>query len=226
LAGLLGMIRDHVEGQHAIDFANPKRPPPPPNYRRKIAIYGAAAAVVFGAVVYHFASQISEANAAVRDSIKKLREVERVLERTNEKKMVVDEIAAWQARDVNWLDELRDLSARFPVGRDAVVQRLTASPTEKGGIIDLQVQVRDPAVMQQMENQLRDAYHQVRAKGATQRSEQDTYQWQTDVTVYVTQRTKQQYVQQFLPKEESAAPEEPAAPATQLSRAEPTAERK
>ena len=226
LAGLLGMIRDHVDGHHAIDFVNPRRPPPPPNYRRKIAMYGAVAAVLVATVFHHFLDQRHQAEAEVQRLAGKVKDVELVLEATNKKKAIVDEIGRWQASDVNWLDELRDLSTRFPAGRDAVVQRLSALPSSSGGIIDLQVHVRDPSVMTRMENQLRDQYHQVRVKGVLQRSEEDAFRWQSDVTVYVIQRSKDQYAQHVGTPEDQDPSNTAEEPAPRILQAEPPAERK
>jgi hypothetical protein len=224
-AGLLGMIRDHVDGQHAINFVDPKRPPPPPNYRRKFALYGAVAAVCAGAMFYHFFDQVSQAKQDVAKLSGQLNKVEQLLEVTNRQKAVVDAVARWQADNVNWLDELRDLSRRFPEGSEALVQRLSAVPASNGGVIDLQVQVRDPAVMTQMEDQFRDRFHQVRVKGATQRSEQEAFGWQTDVTVYVRQRNKEQYVRQMTETEEETADAETVDAVPRVSQAEPRPER-
>ena len=64
-AGLLGMIRDQVDGRHAIDFVHPKLPPPPVNHRRRAALYAAVAVVAVGSVGFHFAGQIQQARSDV-----------------------------------------------------------------------------------------------------------------------------------------------------------------
>ena len=75
-------------------------------------------------------------------------------------------IDAFAAGDVNWLDQLHELSQEFPSAADAVVDSATFSTlTEGGGQIFLEGYVRDPAVIEQMESRLRDAQHQVTGSG-------------------------------------------------------------
>ena len=225
-AGLLGMIRDHVDGRHGIDFVNPRRPPSPPNYRRKFALYGAVAAVGAGMMFYHFFDQVSQAKQNVTVLSGQLKKAEGLLDATNKQKAIVNAVARWQADDVNWLDELRDLSVRFPGTGDAVVQRLSAATAGDGGVVDLQVHVRDPSVMTELENKFRDRFHQVRVKGATQRSEEDAFGWQSDVTVYVRQRAKEQYAQQMAGTDDATTGADSEKPASLISQVELPPERK
>ena len=120
----------------------------------------------------------------------------------------IEAIAAWKNRDVNWLEELRDLSLRFPGPRDAVVLRMSMRPSQgDGGLIDLQGLVRDPKVVVNLERQIRDEFRTVRSRRVQQRTQEDDYTWVYETSVSVAPRRPEQY-------STPAAATKPAAPAT------------
>jgi hypothetical protein len=89
---------------------------------------------------------------------------------------VIDDFAAG---DVNWLDQLHELSREFPSAADAVVDTATFNTlTEGGGQMFLEGYVRDPAVIEQMESRLRDPQHQVTGGGTQFEERQAEYRWQ------------------------------------------------
>ncbi len=96
------------------------------------------------------------------------------LDKVKQKQAVVDAVWRWETDNVNWLDELYDLTRRFPSGRDAIIRRLTISPGRDGElVVDLYVQVRDPAVITQFGDQLRDTFHDVRSTGVSEQADID-----------------------------------------------------
>ena len=109
----------------------------------------------------------------------------------------IEAIAAWKNRDVNWLEELRDLSIRFPGPRDAVVLRMSMRPSQgAGGLIDLQGLVRDPKVVVNLERQVRDDFRTVRSRRVQQRTQEDDYTWLYETSVSVAPRRPDQYAVQ------------------------------
>ena len=186
-APLVGMIHDHVDRAHRVDFIHPKQPPPPLNYRRQIAFYGTVAAALLAIVAFALSDRLAQANATNKGLSQNLRGLERRLKKTQPKKAVVDAVHAWQDRGVNWLDELKDLSIRFPKGSDAVVDRMSMTPGGESthGIVDFQVRVRNPDIVAEMEDQLRDTRHQVRSKRVAEQSKRSAYPWQFQATVQI-----------------------------------------
>ena len=106
----------------------------------------------------------------------------------------VAEIEAWTNSDVNWLDEFRELSQRFPNRRDAVLLRLTMQRAPDGGVMVLQGLVRAPGIVGRMEESLRDDHHKVSSDNLQEKALDGAYAWQFDTEVTVAKRDKSQYV--------------------------------
>ena len=133
------------------------------------------------------AAEIAELRDALDNTTAKL-------EKVKQKQAVVDAVWRWQTDNVNWLDELYDLTRRFPNGRDAIIRRLTISPGRDGElVVDLYVQVRDPAVITQLGDQLRDAFHDVRSKGVSEQSSSTDYPWQFETRITLRKRDVDEY---------------------------------
>lgn len=196
LAPLLGLIYEHVTHSPSVDFLHPKRPPAPPNLLRRAGIYAAAATILLGAGAYYvwdLHAQAKEEIAALTDSLEK---ISAQVDKIQEKQTVVDSVWQWQMDSINWLDELYDLTRRFPSGRDAIIRRLAISPGRAGeGIIDLTVQVRAPEVIDQLGDQLRDEFHDVRSKGVSEQSSSGDYPWQFETRITLRKREVEDYRQ-------------------------------
>ncbi len=194
LSPLLGMIYDHYAKSHATDFLHPKEPPPPPNQVRQVAGYVAAAmlvVVIGGYMMWESRAKAAEELAGIRSTLTKTTER---LEKVKQKRAVVDAVWQWQGDNVNWLDEFYDLARRFPSGRDAMIRRFSVSPGRGGAsVIDLNVHVRDPAVVTQMEDQLRDAYHDVRCTGVSEQAAAGDYPWQFETRITLRPRDTDEY---------------------------------
>ena len=103
-------------------------------------------------------------------------------------------IEEWSLGGVCWLDELRDLSMRFPKPRDAVVLRMTlgGSPTG-GGTIELEGLVRDHSIVRRMETGLRDDHHEVSTRRVQESVQGATYTLRFDTSIGVSTRDKSEY---------------------------------
>jgi len=195
-AALLGMLWDEAGGTApAIDFLHPRQRPAPPNRRRRWAIAGAVAACALGAFAYSTWSQFAKVNAKNEALAAQLKDLDDTAKKAVQRQQVAQAVREWNAGDVVWLDELRDLSLRFPKARDAVVLRMSLTHARAGGgTVDLQGVVRDPAIVGRMERNLRDEYHEVRSKGVKERVQDKGYAWQFESSVSVAHRDKNQYV--------------------------------
>ncbi|NLY00453.1 MAG: hypothetical protein GXY83_30530 [Rhodopirellula sp.] len=205
-ASLMGMLLDEVQaGAHAIDFLHPRKKPQPPNYRRLATAAGLLVAAVLAAAGYFVYDQIATLDADIAGLTLRKKELDQSLKKAADQQKVVAAFEQWRAGDVTWLDELRDLSQRFPPSRDAIVLRMNLAPARgTGGSIDMQCLVRDPTIVVRMEQAIRDQFHQIRSKRVQQRGKEKAYTWQFETSMYAARRDKQQYLGK--PDEEEKAP--------------------
>lgn len=194
LAPLLGVLLDEAAGSHPIDLLHPRRPPHPWARRRLAALAVGGLALVALTLGLYVWGNLAEANADNERLATRLRDLNETAKKAAKQKDRIEAVAAWKNRDVNWLEELRDLSLRFPGPRDAVVLRMSMRPAQgDGGLIDLQGLVRDPKVVVTLERQIRDEFRAVRSRRVQQRTQEDDYTWVYETSVSVAPRRPEQY---------------------------------
>ncbi len=194
LSPLVGMVHEHFSRTHLLDFLHPKKPPAPPNYYRRAGIYAAAALVLVAVGAYYAwdaRTQDNDEIAAIRGSLESTQDK---LDKIKQKQAVVDAIWQWETDNVNWLDELYDLTRRFPGGRDAIIRRLAVSTAGAGQlVVNLSVEVRDPAVITQLGEQLRDAFHDVRSTNVAEQTGSSDYPWRFETQITLRKRDVDDY---------------------------------
>ena len=114
--GLVGLL--HLRGSRGglpVNFAAPKQPRPPedPN-RRKFVLVGAVAAAVLVAVGMLAFLEITKLDKQVKEQTLKNSDLDLQLAAFEVDDKRVKAIGGWADQDVVWLDELYDLTARFP----------------------------------------------------------------------------------------------------------------
>ncbi len=127
-ASLLGMILDEANNAHAIDFLHPRRPPRPPNRRRQALAIAAAVLALALAGGWYFWDQTT---AIDRENVRlagELKGYDDLLKRQAQDRQLVAALRQWSTAEVLWLEELRDLSLRFPPSRDALLMRMSLAP--------------------------------------------------------------------------------------------------
>jgi hypothetical protein len=195
-AALVGMILDESYGAHAVDFLHPKRPPPPVDRRRIVVAAVVAAVLAVVALGYYAWSEVAAADEEVQRLTDELKERDDLLKRTAEPRQLVEAVRDWQSGEIVWLDELRDLSLRFPSGRELIVQRMTMATDRSGGGIEFNGMVRDQEVVTRMEQGMRDQYHEVRSRRLQERDQGKGYPWVFETSMSVAGRDKESYVEQ------------------------------
>ena len=163
-APLIGMlVADQAHSAWLIDFLNPrKRYEAPPNRGRKALLTGIpiALAAVLGYFVLaqmrsldHQIKTLKDANAAVKPEVD---QVVRSIARTEKVDQFLD-------GDVNWLEELKRLSEQMPASENMIITSLNANsdPRRGGGKLNVIGSVKNPDVIDQFENALRDENHEV-----------------------------------------------------------------
>jgi len=194
-AGLLGMALDEAHDSHAIDFLHPRKKPKPLDRRRVAAVAVAAVAALAVGIGYYVSSTLAEVDGRNRDLEARLRHLNGLLQRTAKETQVYAAVRQWEARNVLWLEELRELSLILPGGQDMVIQRMSLSPaqTGNGGVIRLQGVVQDSSTVVRLEHGLRDGYHRIRSPSVSQHGQPPNETWSFDASVFVLKRHKGQY---------------------------------
>jgi hypothetical protein len=128
VAPLLGSLGLPAEpAPHLIDFANPRRRPEPKrDLRRWYIVGGAAAALAFLALLTAVVL-IFNRRAEVADLRAQLEQLHAATKGADQFISDVDQIDHWKRGDVNWLDELSEISTRLPMPDDVIVKSFSGS---------------------------------------------------------------------------------------------------
>jgi hypothetical protein len=198
-AALIGIVWDHLGTGAPLDFANPKQPPRAPRVRQKTIVYGTAVLLITGFVGTLLKNDVDQAQQRAEVLANEVALQQQLLKKIRSKTSVLDSVENWERAQVNWLEELRTLSDRFPAADQAVVQRMTMAPSSgTRGLISMSVRVRDPALIADLENSLRDPVHQVSSQRISQSGGGNEFacQFETSVIVTPTAAAQQQQQQQ------------------------------
>lgn len=140
-AAAAGLLAAKAADALPINFAAPRQPRAQADPKKKLLVFGgAAAAVLFlvgGALGYTVLSTADERLAALAAEKADLEKQLADMGPDRERLRAADQ---WQAREVNYLDELYDLADRLPAGDQLRVTKIEAVPTriDKGGKQDSQ----------------------------------------------------------------------------------------
>jgi hypothetical protein len=204
--GLLGSLIEEPSDR-TIDLLNSKCGRPKSLWLRRGLFYGgAAAAALVGTFWWAFdqVSQIQDSNADLKQQLTK---AEKRLEQLQDRTAVVDQIAAWQSDDINWLDELRELSDRFPERSLVQVKSMTLSSSPANpGVIAMNLQAKNEGVITQMEQTIRDEFHQVRTNQFSQSDSEQELPWQFGASILVSRRDRDQFTPPVASTTNSNAP--------------------
>ena len=205
-ASLLGMLTDEASGRrHTIDFLNPRKPAEPRDLKRTILVAAGAvlaAAIVSGWWINSALSEADDENAALASRLDELNDL---VKRVEKKQKVIDAVAEWKTSNVTWLDELRDLSLRFPGRNEVMLSRLTIAPSQGGGgTVKFQGVVRDPSTVTNFEQNLRDEFHELRTPRVEERPQNKSHPWHFETSMRILPREKDRYVSHLTAKQLAA----------------------
>jgi hypothetical protein len=177
-----------------IDFANPKRPAATANPRNRILAIVAAVLLIGGTGWYYVHSQFAtaqEENVQLRERRKELAEL---VKETRSKRNLAKVLAAWERGRMSWLDELRDITIRMPSSPDVIVQQFSAAASGSSYVVSFRGTGRNPDAIRQMEERLRDKYHEPRTPGVREVPDGKKSVWSFQTTMRVKSRRKDSYV--------------------------------
>ena len=191
-SGLLGALIDQP-AERTVDLLNSKCGRPKSPWLQRAIIYGSVAALaLIGTIWWSLdVNQLKDSNATLKTE---LAELEKQYDQLSEKTAVVDQIATWQGDDINWLDELRELSQRFPERSLVQVKSMTLSSSPANpGVIVMNLQAKDENVITKMEQTIRDEFHQVRTNQFSQSDSEEELPWQFGASILLSRRDRDQF---------------------------------
>ena len=173
----LGALQGVFQRTHAIDLVAPKRPPQPASSLRRWGLIGGTAAASVALGGYFLWSDVDKLRLDVEELQTKSEKQTSLTKKSLEKADEVIAVENWLAGRIDWLEELRELSDRLPPSENATVRRLSASSNERGGEIDIALQVRQAEHIAVLEEQLRSARFDVTSKRVSEQTADDEFPW-------------------------------------------------
>ncbi len=191
---LAAAFEDATSVAPAIDFANPRRPPVKTSPLKKIVAIAVTVLLIGGGGFYYVWSQFNEIDDENARLVTRLNELNEVVKDTQSRRSLVTSVAAWEKNRISWPDELRDLTARIPSLPDLTVQQLTISSAGPGtAVATFRGVGKSPEVIAQMENNLRDKYHDIRIPGVREQQEGSNVVSTFQATLTIRKRSTSQY---------------------------------
>jgi hypothetical protein len=193
-AGLLGSVLDLPAAQ-MIDLHTPKCAHAVSSWRQRAWFYGSLAATVLISLVVvsqNRLAQLEEANAALGRTLK---QSQKTCDQLKSGMAVIDQVEDWSSDDINWLEELRELSQRFPERSRVQVKSMTlSSGSGSDGVISMNLRARDETVISQLEQAIRDEFHQVRTHQLNQSESDEEFPWQFGATILLQRRDREEFI--------------------------------
>ena len=183
-ANLIGIASAISSKSLNLDFLNPREIPKPPSGMKRIAFWGAVASSVLFLLEFMWYSDNQEQKQAIETKKSSLQRFSKRANKSLEYQDIVDAVHQWQKSDIAWLDEIQDLTQRFPMQSESLVKRMTMSTGNDGyGVVDLSVQVSSPDVVTALEAAIRDDRHSVTSKRVAEVSDSENLNWSFETRI-------------------------------------------
>jgi Tfp pilus assembly PilM family ATPase len=183
-ANLIGVASAVIHDRLDINFAKPREISKASRFSRRSVLWSSIAAIAFVVLGYAFYSQRSEELAEIEEKRGTLQRFSKRASKAQQFQDTLDAIKQWQRSDIAWLDELKDLSERFPEQNESLVKRMSMSAgPDGGGVMDLSVQVKSPDVVTEMEASIRDERHSVSSKRVAEVTDIEELTWSFDTKI-------------------------------------------
>ncbi|MEQ8785581.1 MAG: hypothetical protein RIC55_04750 [Pirellulaceae bacterium] len=217
---LLGMLLDEAAGAaHAIDFLHPRKKPRPKSRKRTFALVGGAVAAVVLVAAGLAYSNYRSMDARIQELAQreeKLIEAEKTANQLIADASLLD---AWNDGDVIWLDELRNLSKKYPPAQQAIITQLVAAggQREGGGRYFIDCAAASPDAITDIERRLRDARREVQGTGGATDDNKLGYGWSFKKMVTIKPPTEEETAEQPSAADPSPSPASNTSPPPEAS---------
>lgn len=188
-----------------VDFLHPKRPVQGASQRTRVLLLVAVVALLVGGGWYFVQAQFAEAQAENQRLKLRLKELDELVRDTRSKRNLAKVLTAWESSRLSWLDELRDLTIRTPSSPELALQQFSGATAGSGYVVSFRGTSRSPQVIRQMEEQLRDAWHEPRTPGIREVKDGKNSLWSFQTTMQLKSRRRDQYVSHL--QDKSNAPQ-------------------
>jgi Tfp pilus assembly protein PilN len=200
---LIGLLANESEGQVPdIDLFHPAQPKTTSIKRRSsvTALVGAAIMLLLGC--YWVWDRVAQAESNAEQLSAELKSLQNAVEQLADDGKTLQEIEQWRENSIIWLDELQDLSARFPPAGTITVTSITASPNRMGGaIIRLNGKAQDPSVVTALDQTLSDKFRKVLSRNFREESgaAEAAFAWRFESVIQTQRKSAKQYQQPVPP---------------------------
>ena len=170
-----------------VNLLDPKRPPAKPTLWSRFGFWGMLAASVLAFAGYLVWEQAADAQIELKLQQDKLEQLIKPLKRAQTKQALLSAVEAWQANEINWLDELHFLSEKLtPANKATVIGNLEMSvePGQRGRI-ELPVEVTESSVRLDLEKGIRDSRHAITSRRIVDASNRANAAWRFKTTISV-----------------------------------------
>ncbi len=175
---LLGILLDEgLETPHSLDFLHPRKKPEPPSHRNQYMWAGGLAASLLLLIGGWLWWSLGSLDSEIATTEAKLKDLEPVMKKADDLNKRMTALDGWLAGDITWLDEIRELSTRFPSSKEAMLTNLLLLGHKSGGEIQLDGLVKTPSVVDPLERALRNPKHKVETRGGDQAINSKAYPW-------------------------------------------------
>lgn len=192
------LLAEAQKEKPAFDFVNPRKAPPPPNRRSQLVVGVAAVIALMVAGWKYVDNQLSDLRTELASLQEESKDKSKQSKKLKGDILKIQELKAWEKQNINWLDELRELSVQFPPGRDAMIQRLSLSQVPParggGGQITFQGLVRDSELIDSIEQKFNDDHHKITIPRVKVRQGDKDYGWHFEATLNIEKRKPEEYI--------------------------------
>lgn len=180
-APLLGMLCDAAsETKSALDFLNPTLKPQPPDRRRFYLLCAAAVAAAVLIGVGLIWSMLKSRDREIASLQEQVRENTALLTDGAAREKHVGQVDGWALGDVNFLEELRDVSEKMPPAESVMLSKLNFDVTTQGPALAFDGVLANYGVLDVIHRQLRSDQRVVAGRGAKQDDTNARYPWVFD----------------------------------------------
>lgn len=169
-------------GTGVLDLMNPKQPVEPPSMVRRIVLLGALLIIVlgyFGMNLYdQYQADYDDVVKIVKDGRKQKASYEKILPDAQ----LAQYVLKWKGSEIQWLDQLQQLSETLPTGDQAVIRQMSGSQTPEGANMSLQIHARDLAVTESIQKAISEKSIQIKLKRVVETNDaQYPYRMETNL---------------------------------------------
>lgn len=187
-APLLGMLLGFTQTPdlESLDLMNPKTISQPVSRWRIYGWLAALAVVGLGYGAFDLWQTYDTNQQAIVEQSKKNKDAQSTLDRTIPKARVAEYLQRWEAEQVNWLQQLDEITKSLPSGDEVVVRQYDGKRTASGAEIAMQIQARSLETVAAIQKAVQTNGWQIKLKRQVE-TQDPNYPFRLETTISYTQ---------------------------------------